>query len=123
MNQIIDLSAVTLVLSVLIPLLNVLLTHVQANGTVKSVVSVLLAAAGAVATWATGVTSGHVTTLELAVVGAGALAAAGGQRWSWLSTVEAQVGKTFPNGLGNPNKTTPQVLTPTTVTAPPVPLP
>jgi hypothetical protein len=99
----IDIALVTSAIGVLIPLLNALVSHVDAKGAVKSGVAVVIAALGSIATWATGVV-GNVSLKQLAVVAIGALFAAGGSRISWLSNVEALVWAAVPKGIGNPAK-------------------
>jgi hypothetical protein len=90
---------VTLVLSILTPLVSKFATHNSASAEVKSALAVVVAALGAVAAWATSI-PGVTTWKALAVVSAGALAIATLQRWTWLEPYVAIVERLFPRWLG-----------------------
>jgi len=93
---------VTSAVGVLIPLLNALVTHVDASPALKAGVAVLLAALGSVATWATSVT-GNVSIKDLVVVALGGLVVAGGARNAVLKgVIEKVVTDTVPGGIGKP---------------------
>lgn len=78
---------VTAIIAVLTPIANALVTKPGASGTLKSVVSIVLAGLGAVGAKVAGV-SGVTSGWEILGVFAAASVAAGGLKFAWLNTIE-----------------------------------
>lgn len=93
----VDAAFVAMIASLIIPLLNVLLTKLTASGVLKSIVAVVLAAVTTFAAAIAGV-SGVVSVRDLAVVFLLTLVGAAGQRFTWMSPLERWLALKFPNG-------------------------
>lgn len=96
----VDAALVAMIASLIIPLLNVLLTKLTASGVLKSIVAVVLAAVTTFAAAIAGV-SGVVSVRDVIVVFLLTLVGAAGQRFTWMSPLERYLALKFPNtGLG-----------------------